>query len=46
MLSKTLSGYWLHQDDGSAGGKIVKDKMEDVLLELKKAPMDGGGKGM
>lgn len=25
--------------------KIIKDKLEDVFLELKKAPMHRGGKG-
>lgn len=47
LLSKTSSGYWWHLYDGSVEGKqIIKGKLEDVFLELNKAPMNGDGKGM
>lgn len=46
LLSDALSGYSLHQDDRYSGGKLNKDKLMDVPLELKKAPINGVGKGM
>lgn len=46
LLRDALSGYWLHQDDRYSRGKLNKDKLMDVPLELKKAPINGVGKGM
>lgn len=46
LLSDTLWGYWLHQDDRCSGGKLNNDKFMDLKKELKKASIDRVGKGM